>query len=149
MQRLLEFIGHHPYLTGGALLAAVMVAIYETRERLQAFAGVSTMQAVQLINQGALVLDLRAREAFDAGHIGEARSVPAAELGAQIESLQKWRDKPVLVYCDSGVTSAGAARTLMKNGFTRICNLDGGMNAWVKDNLPLARAAAGRKAGPK
>ncbi len=38
------------------------------------------MQAVRLMNQGALVLDLRPKEAFEAGHIADARNVPAAEL---------------------------------------------------------------------
>ena len=47
---------------------------------VQRFAALSSMQAVRLMNQGALVLDLRAKESFDAGHIGDARNVPAAEL---------------------------------------------------------------------
>jgi hypothetical protein len=38
MQRLFEFIGHHPYLATGAVLAAAVVIFYEIRERLQAFA---------------------------------------------------------------------------------------------------------------
>ncbi len=149
MQRLLEFIGHHPYLTGGALLAAAVVAVYELRARLQSAAAVGTMQAVQLMNQGALVLDVRARAAFEAGHIGEARNVPLAELEGQADSLAKWRDKTVIVYCDSGITSAGAARLLGKHGFAKIFNLEGGINAWTKDNLPLVKAAPSRRPGPK
>ena len=54
--------------------------VAEIRERVPGFAALSAMQAVRLMNQGALVLDLRAKEAFDAGHIGDARNVPAAEL---------------------------------------------------------------------
>ena len=90
------------YLAGGALLAAVAVIFYELRARLQSFAALSAMQAVRLMNQGALVIDLRNKESFDAGHIGEARNVPAAELESQAESLKKWRDKTVITYCDSG-----------------------------------------------
>ncbi len=139
MQRLLEYIGHHPYLTAAALLAAAAVAIYEIRERMQAFAALSAMQAVRLMNQGALVIDLRGKELYDAGHIGDARNVPAAELEAQAESFKKWRDKAVITYCDSGISGAGAARTLTRLGFTKVFNLQGGLNAWVKDNLPLAK----------
>jgi rhodanese-related sulfurtransferase len=140
MQRLFEFIGHHPYLATAAVLAAAAVAIYEIRERLQAFAALSAMQAVRLMNQGALVIDLRGKELYDAGHIGDARNVPAAELEAQAESFKKWRDKAVITYCDSGTSGASAARTLTKLGFTKVFNLQGGLNAWVKDNLPLAKA---------
>jgi rhodanese-related sulfurtransferase len=149
MQRLFEFITHHPYLATGAILAAAVLAFYEIRERIQAFAALSAMQAVRLMNQGALVIDLRGKESYDAGHIGEARNVPTAELESQAESLKKWRDKNVITYCDSGANGANGARTLMKLGFTKVFNLQGGLNAWVKDNLPLAKTAPGGKGSPK
>jgi rhodanese-related sulfurtransferase len=145
MQRLFEFIGHHPYLATGAVLAAASVAFYEIRERLQSFAALSAMQAVRLMNQGALVIDLRPKEAYDAGHIGEARHVPAADLESQAASLKKWRDKTVITYCDSGASGASGARTLMKLGFSKVFTLQGGLNAWMKDNLPLSKSSpAGR-----
>ena len=149
MQRLFEFIGHHPYLASGAVLAAAVVAIYEIRERIQSFAALSAMQAVRLMNQGALVIDLRGKESYDAGHIGDARNVPVAQLESQAESLKKWREKNVITYCDSGANGANGARTLMKLGFTKVFNLQGGLNAWVKDNLPLAKTAPGGKGSPK
>jgi rhodanese-related sulfurtransferase len=149
MQRLLEFIGHHPYLAAAAVAAALVVVIYELRERVQAFAAVSAMQAVRLMNQGALVIDLRSKELYDAGHIGDARNVPTAELESQAESLKKWRDKNVITYCDSGANGASAARSLIKLGFTKVFNLQGGLNAWVKDNLPLAKTASGGKGSTK
>lgn len=148
MQRLLEYIGHHYYLAGGALLAAVALVLYEIRARAQSFAAVSATQAVRLMNQGALVIDLRDRDEFDAGHITDARNVPAAELESQAESLKKWKSKPVIAYCDSGLKAAGGVRTLHRLGFTEVFNLEGGLNAWVKENLPLAKSAPG-KAGAK
>ena len=149
MQRLFEFIGHHPYLAIGAVLSAVAVIVYEIRARIQSFAALSAMQVVRLMNQGALVIDLRGKESFDAGHIGDARNVPATELESQAETLKKWRDKPIITYCDSGTSGAGAARILMRLGFTKVFNLEGGLNAWVKDNLPLTKTAAGGKANSK
>ncbi len=149
MQRLFEFIGNHSYLAGGAVLAALALAVYEVQARIQAFAALSAMQAVRLMNQGALVLDLRTKESFDAGHIGEARNIPAAELESQADSLKKWRDKNVITYDETGSGGAGAARTLTKLGFTKVFNLEGGLNAWTKDNLPLAKAASSGKASAK
>ena len=149
MQRLFEFIGNHPFLASAAILAAAAVAIYEIRERMQAFAALSAMQAVRLMNQGALVIDLRAKELYDAGHIGDARNVPAADLESQADSLKKWRDKNVITYCDSGASGASGARTLMKLGFTKVFNLHGGLNAWVKDNLPLAKTLPAGKGSAK
>jgi rhodanese-related sulfurtransferase len=149
MQRLLEFIAHHPYLASGAVLAALALAVYEVQARIQAFAALSAMQAVRLMNQGALVLDLRTKESFDAGHISDARNVPASDLESQVDGLKRWRDKSVITYDDSGSGGAGAARTLTKLGFTKVFNLEGGLNAWVKDNLPLTKTASGGKASAK
>jgi rhodanese-related sulfurtransferase len=144
MQRLLEFIAHHPFLAAAAVLAAVVVLVYELRARVQAFAALSATQAVRLMNQGALVIDLRSKDLFDAGHIVDARNVPAAEIESQADALKKWRDKSVITYCDTGANGAGAARTLTKLGFTKVFNLHGGLNAWVKDNLPLTKTAGGK-----
>ena len=146
MQRLFEFIEHHYFLASGAFLAAIALILYEVRARAQDFGALSAMQAVRLMNQGAIVIDLRDKEAFEAGHIRDARNVPAVQLEAQADTLKKWRDKAVIAYCDSGMSSAGAVRTLTKLGFTQVFNLEGGLNAWVKDNLPLSKAAGGTKA---
>jgi rhodanese-related sulfurtransferase len=144
MQRLLEYIGHHPYLAGATLLAAIAVLVFELRARVHAFAALSAMQVVRLMNQGALVIDLRSKELYDAGHIVDARNVPVAQLESQADALKKWRDKSVITYCDSGANGASAARSLMKLGFTKVFNLQGGLNAWVKDNMPLAKTAGGK-----
>jgi rhodanese-related sulfurtransferase len=148
MQRLLEYIGNHYYLAGAALLAALAVVAVELKERLSGFAALSAAQAVRLMNQGALVLDLRSKEAFEAGHIGDARNIPASELESSVDSLKKWRDRAVITYCDSGVSAGSAVRTLTKLGFTKVFNLEGGVNAWIKDNLPLTKGSSG-KSGAK
>jgi rhodanese-related sulfurtransferase len=146
MQQLLEYASHHPYLVAGAVVAAVIVLLNELRARVQAFAALSSMQAVRLMNQGALVIDLRAKDSFDAGHIADARNVPAATLQSEADALmKKWRDKTVITYSEDGRDGATAARTLVKLGFTQVFNLDGGLNAWLKDNLPLAKSTAANK----
>jgi rhodanese-related sulfurtransferase len=149
MQQLLEFIGHHPYLAGAAVIAGIIVLLFELRERMHSFAALSATQAVRLMNQGALVIDLRSKELYDAGHIGDARNVPAGDLESQAESLKKWREKSVITYGDSGADGAGAARTLSKLGFTKVFNLQGGLSAWLKDNMPIAKTAGGSKGASK
>jgi rhodanese-related sulfurtransferase len=143
MQQLIEYLGHHPFLAGEAALAIVLVAIYELRSSSHSFAALSAMQAVRLMNQGALVIDVRGKAPYDAGHIGDARNIPAAALGEEAETLKKWRDKPVIAYCDTGRDAAAAVRTLAKLGFTKAFNLEGGLNAWIKDNMPVTRSAGG------
>ena len=55
----------------------------------------------------------------------------------------------MITYDDSGSGGAGAVRTLTKLGFTKVFNLQGGMNAWIKDNLPLTKTSPGGKSGVK
>src|ERR1700744_6765284 len=98
MQQLLEYMTRHPFLVGAAVLAAIVVLAYELRARVQAFAALSSMQAVRLMNQGALVIDLRSKELFDPGHIVDARNVPGGEIESQVDALKKWRDKNVITY---------------------------------------------------
>ena len=149
MQRLLEYLSHHPYLAGATLLAAIVVVAFELRARVHAFAALSATQAVRLMNQGALVIDLRSKEQYDAGHIVDARNVPVGELESQADSMKKWRDRNVITYCDGGGDGASAARALMKLGFGKVFNLQGGLNAWVKDNLPLAKTTSKGKSTAK
>jgi hypothetical protein len=69
MQRLFEFIGHHPFLAAGAVVAALAVIAVEIKEYLQKFAALSATQAVRFMNQGALILDLRpSRPAISGKH---------------------------------------------------------------------------------
>jgi rhodanese-related sulfurtransferase len=93
------------------------------------------------MNKGGLVIDVRANDAFAAGHIGEARNIAAAELPNQADALKRYKDKPVVLCCDTGVISGGAARRLAALGFTQVANLRGGLNAWRQENLPLIKGA--------
>ncbi|MFI4890213.1 MAG: rhodanese-like domain-containing protein [Steroidobacterales bacterium] len=145
MQQLIEYLRHHPYLAGNAALLIVIVAVYEMRMRAQSFAALSPMQAVQLMNQGALIIDVRGKDAYDSGHIGEARNIPAATLETQAGTLDKWRDRNVIIYCDNGPAAAAAAGNLAKLGFTKAVSLNGGLNRWIKDNMPVIRSAGGNK----
>lgn len=140
MSRLLEFSHHHPYLIGAALLIVGLFLADTLWRQLRKFKEVSPAEAVLLINKGAAVIDLRAAKDFDAGHIIGARNIPAAEFGERLTELEKFREQPLLVYCQSGQTSQGRAATLIKAGFQQVFSLKGGVNAWQSESLPLERA---------
>jgi rhodanese-related sulfurtransferase len=138
MNRFLEFIQNHPYLITATLVVAIAAIVMELRYRKGTSAAIGPLDAVRLINSGALVLDVRPAEAFAGGHIIDARHVAAEELSKEAENLKKkYREKPVILCCDSGMTSAGAANTLKAQGFSKVVNLRGGLQAWKQENLPL------------
>lgn len=139
MDRLLEYSSHHPWLAAFALAAAAAVLAHELRLRAQSFAALAPQDVIRLMNQGATVLDLRASQAFEEGHISGARHFDPAQIAAGADALRKYKERPLIVYCDRGSTAAATARALTQQGFTKVFNLRGGIAAWRAENLPLAR----------
>ena len=139
MDRLLEYLGNHPLLAAATGLMALVVAGYELRQRAHAAAAVSPTDAVRLMNDGAVLVDVRSTNQFKDAHIGGARNVPGDQIAAGAPSLDKFKDKTVIVCCDSGVTSGAAARKLTELGFKQVFNLRGGLGAWRQDNLPTVK----------
>lgn len=140
MERLLEYVGHHPWLAAAAVAMVVLVIIYELRARAGNVGAVSSQEAIRLMNQGALVLDIRPQAEFAAGHLHGARQLPSDQILNAGDTLKKHKEKPVLVYCESGSLGAAAVRQLIAQGFTKAFNLRGGLAAWRAENLPVARS---------
>ena len=140
MDRLFEYAGHHPLLAGALALAALLVAAYEMRLRAQSAGAISPQELIRLMNQGALVLDLRPQEQYAAGHISGARAMPSEQLLKAGDTLKRNKEKPVVVYCEAGSVAPAAVRQLTAQGFTRAFSLRGGLSAWRAENLPLAKA---------
>lgn len=149
MDRFIEYTTRHPFLVAAAVMLAILVGMIEVRQRARGTTSIGPADAVRLLNQGGIVLDVRDAEQFGQGHIIDARNIPSARLSADAETLKKWRDKPVIVCCDSGTTSAGAARTLRSAGFSKVVNLRGGLAAWQQENLPLVKPTPARKEARK
>jgi rhodanese-related sulfurtransferase len=146
MNRFFEYVINHPFLVGAAAILAVLAIVIEFRQRARGSSAVGPADAVRLANSGALMLDVRDAQAYETGHIIEARHLPAADLAGKAETLKKYKDKPVIVYCENGMASGGAARTLRTSGFNKVVTLRGGLQAWRQENLPLVKGAA-RKDG--
>jgi rhodanese-related sulfurtransferase len=149
MQRLIEFAGNHPYLVSAAAFMFVLVIVSEIRARVQGFAAIGPQDAIRLMNQGALVLDVRGKEPYQAGHIGEARHLPLKDLAASTDTLKKYREKPIVAYCDTGNEGGAAARELRRLGFGKAFNLRGGLTAWLQENLPVVRTAESGKSAAR
>jgi rhodanese-related sulfurtransferase len=139
MQRLLEYTSHHQALSLLAIAALCAVVIYEWRERARQAGAVSPQDAVRLMNQGAALLDVRSTEQYAEGHIRGARNLPIERLADGLDSLKRYKDKPVIVYCERGGSATAAMRQLAQQGFGKVVNLRGGLSAWRAEQLPVAR----------
>ena len=101
---------------------------------------VTALEAHTLVAQGALLLDVREPEEWQAGRAPMARHIPLGALGANLDQLPK--ERTVVVVCRSGGRSALAADALIKVGYDAL-NLAGGMQAWDAADLEVLADGGG------
>jgi rhodanese-related sulfurtransferase len=135
----LEFVQNNLMLVGVAVVSGGMLLWQSFGNRLSGVSQVGTTEATRLINDDALVLDVREDKEWAEGHIQNAKHIPLGLLSKRISELDKYKDKPIVVSCRSGHRSATACRTLKKNGFEQAHNLTGGIIAWENANLPVTK----------
>lgn len=100
----------------------------------------SPAAATQLINRDdAFILDVREVDEFAAGHLPEAKNIPAGKLAERIGELEKFKDRALLVCCAAGIRSNKACAELKQNGFSKIHALAGGVDAWAAAGYPLKK----------
>jgi rhodanese-related sulfurtransferase len=84
-------------------------------------------QALDLLEDGAVLVDVREKDEWRSGHAPQARHIPLGRL--ETESRRLPRETPVVVMCASGMRSRGAAAQLRAAGY-RATSLSGGLAAW-------------------
>ncbi|SFE09092.1 Rhodanese-related sulfurtransferase [Paenibacillus catalpae] len=90
--------------------------------------GSKEFEQEQKSTQDAILIDVREPHEFKSGHIPGAKNLPLSQLKIRINEVPK--DKPIFVYCQSGMRSKRAAVSFSKNGIAHIVNLEGGIMAW-------------------
>jgi rhodanese-related sulfurtransferase len=137
MDKFLDFTSNHTLLVLALIISFFVLVFSELRRKAGGLTNVEATEAVKLINNDAIVLDLRSVDAFSKGHIVNSRSVPLDELDAKLNSLEAVKSKPIIAVCDNGITSTKAVKTLRTAGFESVYGLKGGMSAWGQAGLPV------------
>ena len=136
MAQLIEFASNHLALVAAftAVLAALVASLLQGGGRL----AVAPSQAVQLMNaEDAVPVDIRPAKAFHAGHLLKAVHVTPEDIAAGAEKLAKFRDRPLIVCCERGLSSVASAKSLRAAGFAKAYSLKGGIEGWRAEGLPL------------
>jgi len=135
----MEFVQNNLLLVIVAAASGAMLLWSFFGNRVSGITAVNTLEATRLMNDEALILDVREDSEWAVGHIPNARHIRLGQLSEQIAQLEKYKDKPVVVYCRSGNRSARACALMKKAGFNNANNLAGGIVAWEQANLPITR----------
>jgi rhodanese-related sulfurtransferase len=129
-----EFIQQNVFLVVLALTSGGMIVW----SFLQSGNALTPAEATLKINRDeAVVIDVRDTAEWNAGRIPGARHIAMDQLAKRLPELEKFKERPVVIYCATGNRSASACGVLKKAGFTLVFNLDGGLPAWREANLPV------------
>jgi len=96
----------------GAVMGALLFSMFHTKKKKP--------ELNELLNKGALLLDVRTRGEYASGHVQGSKNIPLDELGKSMHQLDK--EQEIIVVCASGMRSSNAVSQLQQNGFTNCCN---------------------------
>jgi rhodanese-related sulfurtransferase len=100
----------------------------------------SPQDVTMLINRGkATILDVRDAKEYAEGHLADAKHIPLADLDKRLSELEKFKNRSLIVVGKTDARGSAAAAKLGKAGFADVVNLEGGIAAWQKAGLPLAK----------
>lgn len=103
---------------------------------------ISISDAFAAITRGAVVIDVRERDAYEKGHIDGAVSVPLEDLKRRAAELATQTDKEYVIYCGDGSTlGPQGTRVLVEAGHPATKNLTAGLSGWRAAGHPVKSGA--------
>ncbi len=109
-----------------------------TRDPREPFARIDVREAQEMIsNDDVAVIDVREPHEYNAGHLPAARLIPVATVYARRDELP--RDRDIVFVCAVGQRSALACEMAAAAGLTRLFNLEGGTEGWIKAGEPVEK----------
>jgi len=139
INQLTEFVGNHTLLVLALVAIIVVLVGGEIQSRISGVKSVSPGEATRMLNHdNAIMVDMREDKDYRAGHIVNAIHAPENSASDTV-NLKKYRDKPVIVYCQRGQRATAYCNKLSKQGFESVYHLQGGVQAWQKAELPLSK----------
>jgi rhodanese-related sulfurtransferase len=141
MEQLISFASNNGMLSAIWVALVVMIIVTTIKMQLSPIKQITTQDLTFLMNrEEAIALDIRKEKDFKAGHILDAKNLPNEKISKNgLASLEQYKDKPIIVVCYAGMTAVQVANSLLKDGFTRVSVLKGGMNSWTGASLPVAK----------
>lgn len=140
MQQIIEFmVNHWPLWVAFIVLLALIIR----QEIVDQVGGVKRLSpadtTLRMNHDNAVIVDLRDQSIYAKGHIIGAENLPYLELKNDPQRLAKYKQRPVILACQTGQQSLQASNLLRKEGFERVDVLKGGVNAWREANMPLVK----------
>ena len=129
-----EYIGNNLLISAGLIISLLLLIFNELKIKKQHIATVDPFKAVQLINIGANVLDLRSADIFKKGHIVNSKNMTEEQIRSKKKSLG---NKTTIIVCETGESSSKLVNNIRSSGVENVYGIRGGINSWSEANMPL------------
>jgi rhodanese-related sulfurtransferase len=96
---------------------------------------VGPQEAKEMIERGAVLIDVREREEYANSRIPGSKLIPLSEFSTRFVEIPE--DVPVVMQCRSGRRSAQTTAFLLAQGYREVVNLSGGILAWGEQGFPV------------
>ena len=134
------FLIQHWWLSTAFIVVAGVWLGLELRYTFNGIPRLTASAAVLLINRkNPIILDVRDFAHFDKNHILNALNIPIVDLPQGNGKLDQNKDRDILLVCEQGAQSGKAAQILLKQGLKNLSILQGGIQAWMKEGMPVVK----------
>jgi rhodanese-related sulfurtransferase len=138
MDQYIEFVTNH-YLLSFSLVCVIFLLIQDLLSNsFNGYESISPLIAVTKMNDDkTVILDVREPNEFVKSHIENAVNIPLSKVDEKLPTLEKHKTHPLIVVCQTGARSVPACKTLTKAGFELVFHMQGGMQSWEENKLPV------------
>lgn len=120
-------------------IMVVLIAAFMWTEMHKGGKALSFHEVTRMLNSGdAVLLDVREKKEFDAGHIVDSLHITFAKLKDRVSELEKHKARTIIVVDKIGQHAGAAGKILKDHGFN-VARLQGGISEWTGQNLPLVK----------
>lgn len=141
MEQLIAFAGNHPMLSMIWLILVILLIGTSIKMKLSPIKAITPQELTFQVNrEEGVVVDIRPDKEFKTSHILDSINLSSEKISNNdFVSLEKHKDKPIIVVCTAGMTAGKVANQLLKAGFSKVSLLKGGMGAWSGAGLPVSK----------
>lgn len=139
VNEIIPFIKNHLFLSLGWIALFGLIIYTTIKSKLSKVILIDNTQAIQMINkEDAIVVDLRSADRFKKGHVTGALNILPVDINnGSIKSIEKFKQSPVILMDENGISTNTVGENLYKQGFMQVFILKDGILGWDGDNLPL------------
>ncbi len=131
MDHSFEFILNHPVLSVALFIFIYLIISFEIKNFTKKYKSINCSDLVTKINTNQIVvLDTREKAEYKKGHISQA-------ILHDSSTMKKIDFDEVVVYDKDEMTSVSSAEKISNNNSIKVYYLEGGIQSWTENNLPL------------